>query len=54
MLRKKYNPNKSRSEWALVSVKKPGKVLKWFGLKKPSQQRVQAEERRVKFFEHRR
>lgn len=52
MLRKKYNPKKKRSEWALVSTSKPGKILKWFGVKKPTENRVQKEEKRVQFFKH--
>lgn len=38
-------------EWALVS-KKDGKVLKWFGARKPSEESVQKEERRVQYFKH--
>jgi len=39
-----------RKEWALVGGN--GRVLKWFGAKKPSTEAVQREENRVKMFEH--
>jgi len=38
--------------WALISVSKPGKILKWFGNKKPSEASVSKEERRVEYFKH--
>ena len=51
ILRKKYREDKDRSEWALVS-KKGGKVLKWFGEQKPSEERVKKEEQRIQYFKH--
>lgn len=52
MLKKVNNPNTGRSEYALVSVKTPGKVLKYFGQDKPSETEVQKEEARVNWFKH--
>jgi hypothetical protein len=51
ILRKKHREDKDRSEWALVS-KKGGKVLKWFGQEKPSEDRVKKEEQRIQYFKH--
>jgi hypothetical protein len=48
---KKHNDHTGRSEYALVS-KKSGRVLKWFGVQKPSHDRVMKEERRVQYFKH--
>ena len=53
----RYREDKSRKEWALVSRKpdkKTGKrrVLYWFGLKKPSKERVQKQEKRITYFKH--
>jgi len=51
----KYREEKDRKEWALVS-RKPDKrtgkrrVLYWFGLKKPSKESVQKQEKRIRFF----
>jgi hypothetical protein len=39
-------------EWALVSKTNPDKILKWFGKKKPSDEEVAKEERRVNYFKH--
>ena len=36
--------------YALMSVSKPGKVLKWFGSSKPSEGSVAKEEARVNWF----
>jgi len=51
----RYREKKDRKEWALVSRKpdkKTGKrrVLYWFGLKKPSKENVQKQEKRIRFF----
>jgi hypothetical protein len=51
ILRKKYREEKDRSEWALVT-KKGGRVLKWFGPEKPSEERVKKEDNRVQMFKH--
>ena len=53
----RYREEKKRKEWALVS-RKPDKktgerrVLFWFGLKKPSKERVQKQEKRIQWFKH--
>ncbi len=52
MLRKKFNKKLGRSMYALMSVSKPGKVLKWFGEEKPSEGLVAKEEARVEWFKH--
>jgi hypothetical protein len=39
-------------EWALISKKKPRRVLRWFGTKKPSKDRVYEEEKRIQFFKY--
>jgi hypothetical protein len=49
---KKRREDKDREEWALVSKSSPGKVLEWFGPKKPSEGTVQKAEARVQFFKH--
>ena len=51
ILKKKYREETGKSEWALVS-KSNGRVLKWFGGKKPSSENVLKEERRVQWFKH--
>lgn len=51
ILVQKKNQKTDKLEWALVS-KKDRKVLKWFGSKKPSDERVQKEEKRIQFFKH--
>ena len=52
ILTQRYNKNTKRKEWALVSRSNPKKILKWFGVKKPSKERVMKEERRVQYFKH--
>ena len=52
MLRRRYNVAKKKTMWALVSIKDPGKILKWFGTKKPSIKAVLKEEKRVNWFKH--
>jgi hypothetical protein len=39
-------------QWALVSRKDSSKVLKWFGKKKPSEEAVAKEEKRVQYFKN--
>ncbi|HEY8096125.1 MAG TPA: hypothetical protein VIE65_08525 [Methylobacter sp.] len=51
ILRKKYRKEKGRSEWALMDSKGK-KVLRWFGERKPSDERVQKEEKRIQYFKH--
>ena len=43
---------KIKGRYALVSKTNPGKVLKWFGKKKPSKEAVTKEERRINWFKH--
>jgi hypothetical protein len=52
ILTKKINKNTGNKEWALVSRKDPSKILKWFGPKKPSEEEVLKEERRVQYFKN--
>ena len=40
MLTQRINPKTGKNEYALVSVSSPGKVLKWFGTEKPSDEEV--------------
>ena len=47
----KYRKDKDRKEWALLESDGP-KVLKWFGTKKPSDEAVSKEERRIQYFKH--
>jgi hypothetical protein len=49
---RRYNKSRGRVEWALVSRSNPKKVLRWFGPRKPSKERVLSEERRVQWFKH--
>jgi hypothetical protein len=49
---RRYNKNRGRTEWALVSRSDPKKVLRWFGPRKPSREQVLSEERRVQWFKH--
>lgn len=43
---------KHKGEWVLLDTKKT-RVLRIFGKKKPSKERVLKEERRIQFFKHR-
>lgn len=43
------NEKTDKLEWALIS-KKNGRVLKWFGARKPSKESVNKEERRIWHF----
>jgi hypothetical protein len=52
ILLKKINKNTGNKEWALVSKKDPSKILKWFGPKKPTEDEVLKEEKRVQYFKH--
>lgn len=47
----RHNKHTDREEWALIS-KNGDRVLRWFGTRKPSEERVQQEERRVQYFKH--
>lgn len=42
----------SGGKWKLMSKSKPGKVLRIFGSKKPSQASLAKEERRIQFFKN--
>lgn len=52
MLRRKYNEKTKKTEWALLSKSKPHKVLRWFGARKPSDEHVHEEEKRIQYFKH--
>jgi len=57
ILTQRFREEKNRKEWALVSRKpdkKTGKrkVLYWFGLRKPSEESVQKQEKRINWFKH--
>lgn len=51
MLAKRKDPDDGKTKWALIS-KTTGRVLKWFGTKKPSKERFAKEERRIAYFKH--
>ncbi len=51
MLDKRKNPNTGREEYCLVSVSS-GKVLEWYGLKKPNEEQVKKSEARVNRFKN--
>ena len=46
MLKKKGN------RWALVSIKNPNKILRWFGTTNPSAAATGKEEKRVQYFKN--
>ncbi len=48
----KVNPKTEKKEWALVSKDDSSKTLKYFGPKKPSDETVNKEEKRVQYFKH--
>uniref|UniRef100_A0A6M3KV06 Uncharacterized protein n=1 Tax=viral metagenome TaxID=1070528 RepID=A0A6M3KV06_9ZZZZ len=47
MLKKHIRESTGTIEWALMSVSRPNKVLKWFGKSRPSPAQVAKEEARV-------
>ena len=51
MIDKRKNPKTGKVEYCLVSVSN-GKVLEWYGAKKPSGEKVRASEARVNWFKH--
>ena len=51
MLDKRKNPHTGHEEYCLVSVSS-GKVLEWYGTRKPSDERVKDSEARVNWFKH--
>ena len=51
MLDKRKNPKSGKVEYCLVSVSN-GKVLEWYGAKKPSDEKVKESEARVSYFKH--
>lgn len=51
ILKQKHREETDREEWALFDSK-GHRVLKWFGPKKPSEERVLKEEHRIQFFKH--
>ena len=52
ILIQKINKNTGNKEYALVSKNDRSKVLRWFGIKKPSEERVLKEEKRIQYFKH--
>lgn len=52
MLKQRVNKKTGKKEWALVSTSDPSKILKWFGGRKPSDEAVAKEEKRVQYFKH--
>ncbi len=52
MLRQKVRESTGKTEWALVSKSKPGKVLEWYGKEKPSPERVAESEQRIQYYKH--
>ena len=53
MVDQKVNPHTGKKEWALLSKSKPGKVLEWYGSRRPSAETVEKSERRVQYYKHR-
>ena len=53
MLDKRKNPKSGKVEYCLVSVPN-GKVLEWYGAKKPSGGKVRESEARVNWFKNKR
>jgi len=53
ILRQKVDEKDGKKKWALLSRKKPHRVLKWFGSQKPSEETVQKEEKRIQYFKNR-
>ena len=53
MLGQKVNPHTGKKEYALLSISKPGRVLEWYGSRKPSAQTVAKSERRIQWYKHR-
>jgi hypothetical protein len=51
MLDMRKNPHTGREEYCLVSVSS-GKVLEWYGTRKPSDEKVKDSEARVNWFKH--
>ena len=51
MIDKRKNPKTERIEYCLVSVSS-GKVLEWYGPKKPNEEKVKESEARVNWFKH--
>lgn len=56
MKMKRFNEKTHRKEWALMSKSKDKsgkhKVLKWFGLKEPSDEDIAKEEKRIQYFKY--
>lgn len=46
---KRFRKSTNRKEWALVS-KTTGRILRWFGVIKPSKERFAKAERQIQFF----
>lgn len=52
MLKRRLRSETGRKEYALVS-RKSGRVLEWFGIKRPSGGRFREAEARVRYHKHR-
>jgi len=52
ILIQKVNKSTGKKEYALVSIKDRSKVLRWFGVKRPSEERLEKEEKRINFFKN--
>lgn len=52
MLVKRRNEKTDQLEWALESISKPGKILQWFGVSKPSEETVAKVEKRIQWFKN--
>lgn len=51
-LTQRVNERTGKEEWALISKKDPSKILEWFGIEKPSDERVAKAEARISAFKH--
>ena len=51
MLDKRKNPKTGKEEYCLVSISS-GKVLEWYGTRRPNEEKVRESEARVNWFKH--
>ncbi len=51
MLDKRKNPKTGKEEYCLVSISN-GRVLEWYGVRKPSDKKLKESEDRVNWFKH--
>ncbi len=52
MLAQRVNPKTGKKQYCLVSVSS-GRVLEWYGAKRPNDERVKKSESRVNYFKYR-